>query len=137
MTHIWHNADVKTVSEALVLNGYIGATPQSPSTAISLLTLELYYRMHLQKPLFSAEAFTKVLLLKLEGEPLLLYWLMIVFDGNNSLSQMASLGGHKFGNMCIFDSDFFLFHDYINLFTDEVLSSQIPSSQAPAGWDAP
>ncbi|KAG1729062.1 uncharacterized protein EDB91DRAFT_1253155 [Suillus paluster] len=45
VTHIQHNADVKTVSEALVLNGYIGATLQSPSIAISLRTLELYRRM--------------------------------------------------------------------------------------------
>jgi hypothetical protein len=60
-THIQRNTDVKTVSEALVLNGYIGATPQSPSIAISLRTLKLYRRIRLRKPSFSAEAFTKVL----------------------------------------------------------------------------
>ncbi|KAF7422852.1 hypothetical protein PC9H_011015 [Pleurotus ostreatus] len=46
---------------ALVRNGYIGASPQAPTLAISLKTLELYHRLHLQKPLFSYEAFTKVL----------------------------------------------------------------------------
>ncbi|KAG1781486.1 hypothetical protein EV702DRAFT_1041995 [Suillus placidus] len=139
-TRIQRNANVKTVSEALVLNGYIGATPQSPSIAISLRTLELYRRIRLQKPLFSAEAFTKVLcdlynisnvsvelqvlealghnspnwrvlnacppcLFELEGEPLLLYWHMIIFYGNNSLSQMAPLGGYKVGDMHMFDSE--------------------------------
>jgi hypothetical protein len=62
---------------------------------------------------------------------------MIVFDGNNSLSRMVPLGGHKVGDMHTFDSDFFLSHDYINLFADEVLSSQAPSSQALAHQDAP
>ncbi|KAG2158579.1 uncharacterized protein EDB93DRAFT_1237923 [Suillus bovinus] len=171
-THIQHNASVKTTSEALVLNGYIGATPRSPSIAISLHTLELYRRIHLQKPSFSAEAFTKVLCnlynvcafdiyniilrqvehqvsealgcnspnwcvlnacppcsFKLEGEPPLLYRHMIVFDGNNSLSQMAPLGGRKVGDMCTFDSDFFLSRDYLS-------SSQAPSSQALAYKDA-
>ncbi|KAG2120942.1 uncharacterized protein F5147DRAFT_741824 [Suillus discolor] len=60
-THIQCHTNVKTVSEALVLNSYIGATPESPSIAISLRTLELYYRIRLQKPSFSAEAFMKVL----------------------------------------------------------------------------
>ncbi|KAG1807731.1 hypothetical protein EV424DRAFT_1543713 [Suillus variegatus] len=164
-THIQRNASVKTASEALVLNGYIGATPQSPSIAISLHTLELYRRICLQKPLFSAEAFTKVLCdlynilnvpalgrnspnwrvlnacppcsFKLKGEPPLLYRCMIVFDGNNSLSRMAPLGGSKVGDMRTFDSDFFLSRDYVNLFADEVLSSQAPSSQALAHQDAP
>ncbi len=46
---------------ALVLQGYIGASPISPSVAISIRTLALYHRLRLQKPSFSVEAFTKVL----------------------------------------------------------------------------
>jgi hypothetical protein len=62
---------------------------------------------------------------------------MIVFDGNNSLSRMAPLGGRKVGDTRMFDSDFFLSRDYVNLFSDEVSSSQAPSSQAPAEQNAP
>jgi hypothetical protein len=32
---------------------------------------------------------------------------------------MAPLGGRKVGDMCMFDSDFFLSCDYVNLFADE------------------
>ncbi|KAG1888073.1 hypothetical protein F4604DRAFT_1570206, partial [Suillus subluteus] len=66
---------------------------------------------------------------KLEGELPLLYQSMIVFNGNNSLSQMAPLGGHKVDDTRTFDSDFFLSHDYVNLFADEVSSSQAPADQ--------
>jgi hypothetical protein len=43
------------------LSGYLGATPHSPTIAISLSTLELYRRLRLRKPSLSVEAFTKVL----------------------------------------------------------------------------
>ncbi|KAG2158621.1 uncharacterized protein EDB93DRAFT_1245848 [Suillus bovinus] len=136
-THIQRNASVKTASEALVLNGYIGATPQSPSIAISLRTLELAeaftkvlcdlynmpYRRRYQTCLVGAFDIYNIILhqvehqvsealgcnspnwhvlnvcppcsFELEGEPPLLYRCMIVFDGNNSLSRMAPLGGRK------------------------------------------
>lgn len=43
------------------MSGYLGATPHSPTIAISLSTLELYRRLRLRKPSLSVEAFTKVL----------------------------------------------------------------------------
>ncbi len=41
--------------------GYVVKTPVSPSIALSLTTLELYHRLRLRKPSFSAEAFGKVI----------------------------------------------------------------------------
>lgn len=47
-------------AEALVMNGYVGATPVSPSIAIALPTLELLRRVRLYKASFSLEAFAKL-----------------------------------------------------------------------------
>ena len=46
---------------ALAESGYLGATPENPSLAISFKTLELYRRLRLRKPSFSVEAFAKVI----------------------------------------------------------------------------
>lgn len=46
---------------SLVKNGYIGNTPESPSLAISIKTLELFRRLRLRKPSLSVEAFAKVI----------------------------------------------------------------------------
>lgn len=45
---------------ALVRSGYLGNTPTTPTLAISLRTLELFWRIRLRKSSFSVEAFTKV-----------------------------------------------------------------------------
>ncbi|KAG6884740.1 hypothetical protein C0992_005852 [Termitomyces sp. T32_za158] len=59
---IIHQAEsTKSVSIALVQQGYLGTTPETPSLAMSLRTLELYYRIRRRKPSFSIEAFAKVL----------------------------------------------------------------------------
>ena len=50
-----------TVSESLVRNGWLGASPINPSIAISLKTLELFRRLRLRKASLSVEAFAKVL----------------------------------------------------------------------------
>ncbi|KAG1739621.1 hypothetical protein EDD22DRAFT_982276 [Suillus occidentalis] len=144
-THIQRNTDVKTVSEALILNSYIGVTPQSPSIAISLHTLKLYSRICLQKLSFSAEAFTKMPYCRRYQTSL-----VGTFDVYNiilhqvELQVSEALGQNSpnwhvlnaFGDTCMFDLDFFLSHDYVNLFADEVSSSQAPSSQAPAEQNA-
>lgn len=49
------------VAEALVACGYLGATPDQPSIAISLDTLEHFRHLRLVKASFSVEAFTKLL----------------------------------------------------------------------------
>ncbi|KAK7451704.1 hypothetical protein VKT23_012383 [Stygiomarasmius scandens] len=46
---------------ALVQSGYLGNTPDQPSIAISLRTLELFYTMRLFKTSLSVESFAKVL----------------------------------------------------------------------------
>lgn len=56
-----HRTPDTEAAVALVRNGYVGASPQTPTLAISLKTLELYRRLRLRKPSFSYEAFTKVL----------------------------------------------------------------------------
>lgn len=48
-------------SIALAEHGYLGNAPENPSLAISLKTLELYYRLRLRKPSFSVEAFARVI----------------------------------------------------------------------------
>ncbi|THU89328.1 hypothetical protein K435DRAFT_821451 [Dendrothele bispora CBS 962.96] len=48
-------------SVALVHAGYLGNTPEQPSFAISLHTLELLFTIRLYKASFSIEAFTRVL----------------------------------------------------------------------------
>ncbi|KAG6893368.1 hypothetical protein C0992_010286 [Termitomyces sp. T32_za158] len=51
----------KSVATAMVHQGYLGTTPEQPSLALSIRTLELYYRIRRRKPSFSIEAFAKVL----------------------------------------------------------------------------
>ncbi|KAG1729165.1 hypothetical protein EDB19DRAFT_1913537 [Suillus lakei] len=172
-------ATIETAAEALVLSGYLGAIPHSPTITISLSTLELYRCLRLRKPSLSIEAFAKVIcdlyhwpyrwryctaladtfdiyltihrnidaqvskvlghdtenwrvlnacppcMYKLKGEPELIYCCMIVFDGNNSLSCMAPLGGREVGNTCKFHSDYYLEPDYIDVYVSQ---SNAPSS---------
>lgn len=51
-------------NEALVLEGYLGATPEKPTIAVSLAALELYCILWLVKPSLSVEGFTKFLCYK-------------------------------------------------------------------------
>lgn len=54
-------ATARTVSEALVANGYLGSSPIKPSLAVSFKTLELFRCVRLFKSSFSVEAFAKLL----------------------------------------------------------------------------
>ncbi len=54
-------ADSKSGAAALVMQGYIGASPVNPTLAISIKTLELFRRLRLRKASFSVEAFAKVI----------------------------------------------------------------------------
>ena len=61
LTHeasIHRDSETKATS-ALVQAGYLPASPESPSVAVSLRTLELFYTIRLFKPNFSVEAFAK------------------------------------------------------------------------------
>ncbi|KAF9054922.1 hypothetical protein BDP27DRAFT_1242445 [Rhodocollybia butyracea] len=58
-TTIYRDSETKATS-ALVRAGYLPASPESPSVAVSLRTLELFYAMRLFKPNFSVEAFAKM-----------------------------------------------------------------------------
>ncbi|KJA22422.1 hypothetical protein HYPSUDRAFT_124967, partial [Hypholoma sublateritium FD-334 SS-4] len=53
--------DSKSVAEALMMKGYIGNTPENPTLALSVKTLQLFRQIRLRKPSFSIEAFTRVL----------------------------------------------------------------------------
>ncbi|KAG2140271.1 uncharacterized protein EDB93DRAFT_1241917 [Suillus bovinus] len=58
---ISRSADCHSPSIALILQGYMGNTPHSPSYAVSLQTLEHHHLLHLRKPSLSVEAFAKVI----------------------------------------------------------------------------
>jgi hypothetical protein len=58
---IRRSAEIESIAEALVLNGYLPTSPESPTLAVSLKTLELFRRIRIRKPSFSIEAFAKVL----------------------------------------------------------------------------
>ncbi|KAE9386543.1 hypothetical protein BT96DRAFT_960562 [Gymnopus androsaceus JB14] len=61
LTHeatIYRDSETKAMS-ALVQSGYLPASPESLSVAVSLRTLELFYAARLFKPNFSVEAFAK------------------------------------------------------------------------------
>lgn len=51
-------------AEALLLEGYLGATPEQPTIAVSIAALELYRTLRLVKPSLSVEGFTKFLCYK-------------------------------------------------------------------------
>jgi hypothetical protein len=59
--YIHRGAEVESVAEALVLNGYLPTTPESPSLAVSLKTLELLRCIRIRKPSLSIQAFAKVI----------------------------------------------------------------------------
>ncbi|KAJ3831206.1 hypothetical protein F5878DRAFT_549821 [Lentinula raphanica] len=50
-----------TVSHALMRAGYLGSSPEQPSLAVSLQTLELFRTLRLFKPNLSVEAFAKTI----------------------------------------------------------------------------
>ncbi|EIW56750.1 uncharacterized protein TRAVEDRAFT_127597 [Trametes versicolor FP-101664 SS1] len=60
VAHIKRSGD-QTTAMALVLHGYLGSSPITPSFAISLDTLELFRCIKLFKASFSTEAFAKLL----------------------------------------------------------------------------
>lgn len=47
-------------AEGLVRNGYLGVSPDRPTLAVSIKTLELFYDIRRVKVSFSVEAFTKL-----------------------------------------------------------------------------
>jgi hypothetical protein len=52
---------MERTAPALVRCGYIGNTPEQPSLAISIKTVELFRKLRLRKPSFSVKAFAKVI----------------------------------------------------------------------------
>ena len=62
-THVTVNREPTSISPAIDLmrNGYVAKTPENPSSAVSIKTLELFHRLRLRKPSFSAEALAKVI----------------------------------------------------------------------------
>ncbi|KAL6308954.1 hypothetical protein BKA93DRAFT_864339 [Sparassis latifolia] len=59
--HVPRTRESRSQAEAIAAQGYLPTTPISPTLAISYKTLELFRRLRLRKPSFSAEAFTKVI----------------------------------------------------------------------------
>ena len=59
-THAIHRTAQMKTAVALMTQGFLSNVPLRPSIALSLKTLELYWRLRLRKPSFSVEAFAKV-----------------------------------------------------------------------------
>lgn len=61
--HVTIIRDPASTSPAIDImrNGYVAKTPEKPSAAVSIKTLELFHRIRQRKPSFSAEAMTKVI----------------------------------------------------------------------------
>ncbi|KAG6835632.1 hypothetical protein H0H93_016343, partial [Arthromyces matolae] len=57
---IHRTADSTSLAVDIVRHGYLGTTPTSPSIALSLRTLELYYIIRRRRASFSIEAFAKI-----------------------------------------------------------------------------
>jgi hypothetical protein len=45
---------------------------------------------------------------------------MFAMDGNNSLKRIRQVGSHAIADHRVFESDYFLSHEYVNEFADEV-----------------
>ena len=45
---------------------------------------------------------------------------MLILDGSNSLKHMATTGGRVVGDTRIFNSDYFLSCEYVNMFMNKV-----------------
>ncbi len=54
----------QTAAEALVCRGFLGGTPDKPTIAVSLDTLQLFYDIRQFKASYSVEAFTKMVCYK-------------------------------------------------------------------------
>ena len=61
---------------------------------------------------------------QVEGEEEASWSRMLVLDGNNSLKRMATSAGRMVGDARMFNSDYFLSRDYVNMFANEVKSRQ-------------
>ncbi|KAF9074298.1 hypothetical protein BDP27DRAFT_1416595 [Rhodocollybia butyracea] len=120
-TTIYQDSETKTTS-ALVHAGYLPASPESPSIAVSLHMLELFYAMQLFKPNFSVEAFAKMLsAMHLGGEPLQTFSHMVVVDGNNLLKCLHGVGKREVADTRVFgESDYYLSEEFVNLYANEV-----------------
>ncbi|KAG6865109.1 hypothetical protein C0993_008272 [Termitomyces sp. T159_Od127] len=128
-----HRTEDSLTATALVLQGYLGTTPEQPTLALSLRTLELYHRIRWRKPSFSIEAFAKVLCDSyiLEGKPHLKFSHMITIDGNNSLKRIGPFGERQVGDTRTFDeSDYYLDREFVDQYADEVKKSTRPSADS-------
>ncbi|KAI0786237.1 hypothetical protein C8Q75DRAFT_794249 [Abortiporus biennis] len=58
---IWRHLQSLSPAIDFMRHGYLVKTPQSPTSAIAIRTLELFYHIQQRKPSFSVEAFAKVI----------------------------------------------------------------------------
>ncbi|OBZ72322.1 hypothetical protein A0H81_07731 [Grifola frondosa] len=130
---ITQTVDITSTAEALILNGYLGSTPISPTLAISLSTLELFaianvFDVYLtilhnvMNQVFHALGHStpnwRILNAcpacnyELEGKTPSMFSRMYCINGNNSLKWLAPLGNRKVGDMRIFaESNYYLLNN--------------------------
>ncbi|KAI1782756.1 hypothetical protein LXA43DRAFT_904908 [Ganoderma leucocontextum] len=61
---------------------------------------------------------------EVDGEEEATWSRMLVLDGNNSLKRMGVSGGRMVGDTRVYESEYFLSRDYVNMFANEVKSRQ-------------
>lgn len=89
------SGDSKSVAEALMMQGYIGNTPENPTLALSVKTLQLFCQIRLRKPSFSIEAFTRVLCDLYNVRELVLPTSSLYLSPTGPISPALSFGAFK------------------------------------------
>ena len=64
--------------------------------------------------------------LQLKDESYLRYRRMFAMDGNNSLKRIRQVGTRAIADHRVFESDYFLSHEYVNKFANEVKRKEPP-----------
>jgi hypothetical protein len=73
----------------------------------------------------------------LKDEPYLRYRRMFAMDGNNSLKRIRQVGSRAIADHRVFESDYFLSHQYVNKYADEVKRKAPTSSPTGDADDTP
>ncbi|KAJ3476367.1 hypothetical protein NLI96_g11203 [Meripilus lineatus] len=112
-------SDSLSLTLDFIAQGILVKTPTSPNVGIAIKTLELFYRIQLQKPSMSAEAFAKILCDYHKVDQCIhkaLSW-----DTPNCLKRMAMIDGREVSDHRILsNSDYFIPRAFVNSFANEV-----------------
>jgi hypothetical protein len=69
--------------------------------------------------------------LQLKDKSYLRYRRMFAMDGNNSLKWIRQVGSHAIADHRVFESDYFLSHEYVNKYANEVKQKEPTVTEDP------